>query len=325
MADFSFDRSLLRYEDAEVRPSQGPYKPHDPSIHVFSDGKRTLGYVTANHEKGLESQTFQVIAQAFENNPPEFVIIESIESGRGISPEFMVREGKLQAVDGFKKVGEPVYTAYLAAKKNIPFSGGEPSEEELFKGMRELGYSDKEMMAYRWQEAIMDGVKNGELNEANFDKKTREYFQSARFSFLPPDERMTPEEFKGWFAQHDATGKTALEIKSEDMAPKRGGAASYLQTMSADSGDIREHHLAGVVEHALQDHKNVLVVYGWGHFEKARPMYEQALPNHEETIPKARSAVDAGISHDVDYNDLGHFSAQLGASRNRGGARGRGA
>lgn len=255
-------------------------QPLSPDLSLLSDGKgpsqpvgitrygkdgQSLSFINASHyddTADTSNPTARTIATAINlMSPPKALIIEGTD---GLHPP----------------KGEPEYAASLARKKGIPVIGGEPTDAEVFKKMEAKGYSTKDTMGM-YMLRIMERDKYPD--EAAMDKGVTKYFETHKaFSHVPQDQRMTAEEFKSWYKEHDHTGKPPHSIKTDDIAPKPDGA--YFQQMMAESGAIRDRHIAQVAADAVNKYGDVAMVYGDGHQKTLAPVFEQMLGKGKTTI-----------------------------------------
>jgi hypothetical protein len=277
------DLSLIRDYDRGIseqeNPSRTAYARH------FYKGDKHLYYVAAGHELGPENATFKTVREAMARGKPQLIILEGFPTQAGVSPVFYQDYVQKKAAENFHTAEEPEYTAHLAMQNNIPFIGGEPTDQEIFKQMNEKGYSDKDTAAFYLLRWIPRWVEQQGVTEKDFDKKAQDYldhFQYYHDANVPPEKRLTVDEFKAWYAEHnDQPGRHFLQINSENVAPVRSQFASYFEKMSAATGEIRERHLDTAIGNAFKDHDNVLVVYGSGHLVQSRKVFEQMFGNAE--------------------------------------------
>ncbi len=278
-ADLSLIRDYSR-ELQDLEPYRNPYIAH------FHDEEKHLYYVAARHERGPENGTFKSVRAAMQHGKPHILVIEGLETERGVSPAFYQDHVKHKAAENFSTCEEPVYAAHQAMQTGIPFIGGEPSDNHIFAQMTEKGYSVKDVAAFYLLRSASRWVKHEEVNAQNFDHKAQEYLDHLRYyveNKIPAEQRLTVQEFKAWYADHnDCVGRDYLQINSQNLAPMRSQHASYFERMSADTGEIRERHLDTIIADALSNNDRVLVVYGGGHLVQSRKVFENMLGNSKD-------------------------------------------
>jgi len=304
----NFDLSLALHDYSEARKG-APYDRFPYAAH-FSKEQKNLHYVAATHwdEKTKEwnAETRKTIEEVFEESKPQIVIIEGLSSARGISPDtYKTYLNKLYSKDGLATAREPDYVAHLAMQNNIDFIGGEPTAQEELKAMNDRGYSNKDVMAFYFLQAIPQNKGDGTINKDNFEQKAEEYFSSKMFDFIPKDERITVAEFKEWYAQHnDKPERDAFNIQTGDLSPEDN--SSYFHKMSFETGVIREKNVDTQIEKSLNDYDRVMVVYGGGHFLESRPIFEKEFGNPEYRkykIPEISIDIKANLSQCYGFSD----------------------
>ncbi|MBI2342000.1 MAG: hypothetical protein HYU98_04630, partial [Deltaproteobacteria bacterium] len=103
---FVADISLVRSWDGSK------YDPKPPNVKRFQKGNKQLSFVAALHSNKLNCETFRKIRNEFFAFKPEIVIVEGLETSKGVSPEWNDNDRRLDS----KKwpCGEPCYTIALA-------------------------------------------------------------------------------------------------------------------------------------------------------------------------------------------------------------------
>ncbi len=277
----NLNSGLLRDYSREVQKSE-PFK--SPFLSHFHRGTKHLYYVAASHSSGTENPTCKTIESAMNHYRPQVVIIEGVQTEKGISPTFLQEYVHKEAAKGFPS-GEPAYAASLAMAQGIPFMGGEIANHELFNKLRAQGISDKELMANYLLRWIPYWKKEPGFDEAAFDKKAIEYLTNAEeFREIPPDQRLSVTEFKAWYNKYNTVpSRHFLQLEMEALAPIHSASASHFETMSYLISKERDAHLVGVINDAFQKYDRVLVVYGNGHLTVSRPVFEKEFGRAENT------------------------------------------
>lgn len=270
--DLSLIRDYTRgLQDEE--PFRGAYIAH------FHQGEHQLYYVAATHERGPENDTFKTIRAVMQQAKPQAVIVEGLETERGISPAFYRQHAERHAAMHFTACAEPEYAAHQAMQAGVPFIGGEPSDTQLFAQMEAKGYYTKDVAAFYLLRNIPRWVKHDGITAENFDAKAQDYLDHLRVYVeqpTPPDQRLSVAEFKAWYAEHnDCPERSYLQVDTQHLAPVRSQFASYFERMSADTGEIRERHLDTQIADAVSTYGTVLVVYGGGHLVQSRKVFER--------------------------------------------------
>jgi len=243
------------------------------------DGKH-LYYINAHHVSGTDNPTRTTVRQAITRFNPNLVIVERLETGT----EFVKFVNEESASD-FKRGGEAEYAAHLAMQHNIPFKGAEPSDKDLTAGMKELGYSAKDVMAFYLLRSIPVWRNQGVLDQSSFGERAAghlEYWQ--RRAGVPETEMLSFQGFMGWFEKHNTTGKTLLKIDNNDIHPTISSDANYFQKLHHNLDPIRERHIDTVIAKSFTEHDRVLVVYGDGHLVKSQFVFQKMFGEPGRTL-----------------------------------------
>ncbi|MFO1243240.1 MAG: hypothetical protein U1E36_08635 [Rickettsiales bacterium] len=230
--------------------------PSGPYIATYEKQGRRLQYIAADHEKnGKPNPTLPLINEAISTNP-NVIIIETTP--------YHVQPGDILGNN------EAKYTAALAEIKNIPWIPGEALNAEILLTLKSQGYTEQDAAHFYMLRAMVDE------NQRTPTTDVHALFQKTAHTF-PPEERPSETAFTRWFAEHDDSGKSILQMTNEDTAPTLSGDASYFNIISHHVSTAREEHLDRLIEKALSDYGDVTVVYGKGHHLKSKEVYDTAL------------------------------------------------
>jgi hypothetical protein len=249
----------------------------------FRKGRKRLDYINARHVSGIDNRTCEAVREAIQTHRPQLVIIEGFPTDCGLSPRPYVDYSNHQAKRGFPH-GETAYAAFLACQHDIPFMGGEPTDEHVSAAMVKLGYPPKEIMAFCCLRTIPQDRRDGKR------------IDEATFAAVLGEKGLTLMEFKAWYAAHKGS-KHFLEISPEDVAPHSPPSGSYFQIMSHRIGLVRERHLDTLIADSLTRRDHILVVYGDAHLVKSRPVFEKMLGPGRNLPINRRPAVRTLRSH----------------------------
>lgn len=281
---FTPNHSLMLPWTKEARSQkQAPYA--EPFVaHFKKDGKQ-LHYIGTLHEHGVESPTFKTVKQVFETKKPDFIIFEGAPSDMDVTDPKYIQYMEREAAANFP-TGEGGYITSLAHQNGVPFIGGEPNKKEVYEALKKQGYTALDMRGLevlswmpRWTK--WEGIKGKEALEA----KIREQQSTTDLNDLFPNEkRFTLETFKQWYDARDPQHKPLEELTNDDIGPFEGPGANYIHRLNAAINAIRNTNLDKQIAKALNEHDNVLVVYGSGHFFQSRLVYEDMLgkPEYEQ-------------------------------------------
>ncbi len=265
-----------------------------PAVTHFINGQKNLYYINASHNYGsgtsrpLETPTCRTIEQAIVRYKPKCVVVEALHANDGLSPPAILNQARRRVEEA--RSGKPVldeweYAAVLADENGIPFIGGEPPGPLLLKEMAAQGYFAKDVMAYHLLRRIPYEKYYGRMqDEAQFVRDAEQYLrESPEFKHIPPQDRLTVEEFRVWYDQHKSENKNYLDADS-DLTPFSDKDATYLQIMSYAEMMIRDKSAISTISDALNTYGDVLVIYGGSHLTTSRPVWEQMFQSKGETV-----------------------------------------
>jgi hypothetical protein len=166
----------------------------------------------------------------------------------------------------------------LLQKKHIPFIGGEPSTELIFKALEQKGYTPKEIMGLYLVRNIAPWHRQGMLKDRKqFSEIATKFFKSAKFSHVADADKLTLEEFTAWYDKHKSElgNKDYLQLIAKDTNPIYEPDANYFQKMSSIMDAVRDSNVIGTISNTLKKYDKVLVVYGNAHQYTSRPIFEK--------------------------------------------------
>lgn len=269
---FKPDLSLIGTLSSENTSTQ-----HHVIVAEFKRAGKALCYLAAKHVVGLNNPTTDAIESSIDTFKPDAIIIESRygQENAGYNAGY-VAHIKEQAQSGFLTSREDRYAAHLAIENDIPFIGAEPSDQEIISGMNKHNYSTKDVLAFYLLRQIPVWHEQGTLDKNDFPKQAEELLQIYHDQLnMPVDERLSFDEFKRWFDEHNTTGKSFLEFENDDLRPINSDDASYFKKLNYALDPIREAHIVQVIADTLEKYNRVLVVYGQSHLIKSQPVFEK--------------------------------------------------
>lgn len=263
------DPSKLREYTAALQAAE-PFVP--PFLARFSKGRKSLSFVAAAHQLGLDSPTFKTVEEAFRLSDPQLVVLEGLPTRAGPSPASFGAYAEKHAADGFAREGELVYAAHLCLARGTPFLGGEPGDAAMYEDMRRRGYATKDLMAFELLRSIPVWRQRGTLEGDDFSRQADAYLRDPAWFSVPDEERLTFAEFPEWYRAHGDLGKPFLQVEAEDLAPVRSG--NYFEKLSAELGVLRDRGLVAALAEGLDVYDRVLAVYGGAHLATTRGVLE---------------------------------------------------
>jgi hypothetical protein len=268
------DMSLLR----KITPGDAKSFNLTHLAHYQKDNKH-LFYIGAKHATDFETRTHEIISQSFAKHKPDILIIEGVETERGLSPSlgFDWKNPKHRELF-INNSAENVHLAEVARAAKLPFIGGEPSHKDIFKALGDKGYSTKEVMALYFIRSVGAWKRTGSIKQKEqIPQIATSFFESdPRFTHVPKEERLNYQEFTAIYDAHKAElgNKELFDLQAADSNPHAGEKLNYFQTMSAVMDRVRDEHLINTVNDALAKHDKVMVVYGNAHQFVSAPVIE---------------------------------------------------
>ena len=153
---------LLKDYSFELQEKE-PYRV--PYYVKFEKGDKELLYIAANHTSNKGTLTFTLIESAVHSFKPNYIIIEGVPSGK-------VSDGFLKFIEecskkSFKNCGEPIYTASLARKKNIPFDGGEPDDLVIMNKLAKENIAGEDLAYFYLLRMVSQWKRQNRINNLN--------------------------------------------------------------------------------------------------------------------------------------------------------------
>lgn len=236
-----------------------------PFLAVFERGDQTLGFVAARHSIDGDHPTFALVRTAFDAVQPRAAIIEGIETALGERPRPIVDQARrLKAPSNPFAAGEAVYTAQLAMNRDIPFWGGEPSDQDIFSALLAAG-SDPEDAFYAFlfgplAQSVREGGISGP-NDPRFDPAFERWAKGNARDLTPaPD--TSALAFRAWYRD-----RSGLDLNADLnwLASNDPDYAGPVQRELKLHMKIRDQHLFDLIRSRLETHRRLLVVYGSSH------------------------------------------------------------
>ena len=252
----------------------GEYPREKPVIAHYISGDYELLYLAARHTNNFEDTTLKLVKKLFEKFQFKVLIIESIPHASGESPQWFIESAKKGRTENFIRGGESALSAIYAHEKNIPFFAGEPSHQEIYKGLKEKGYSDEDVIGFYTVRQIPQWVREKEEKINLFERKIPPYVsnhcQTLKIASCPKR-----EDILKWY-QSKLGQDLVVEVSNEETAPYSDGNL-FTQKLSSNVGQIRDKFTLNIIQQMLQKYKKVAVVYGAGHFLTLRKSFDASL------------------------------------------------
>lgn len=280
--------SAPHLDDQKIRPWSAQLESEYPDKKVviahYHKGDYDLYDLTARHSADFRSDTFNMVDELFHRFQFDVLLIESIPYSSGQSPQWFLREAKQGRTDKYIKGGESSYAVILADERKIPFFAGEPDHEDIYKALKQKGYSDLDVIAFYTVRQIPQWVRDHAESRNLIDREAppfiRHYCQIFKIQICP-----ILGDIQTWY-KNKFGRSLSIDVQNEDLAPI-AGTKIFTQQISADIGIIRDHFTLGIIQKLLHDYKRVAVIYGGSHFVTLRRSFDAAFgqPVFIESMP----------------------------------------
>lgn len=262
-AVIAFDPALVEAEVTRQTDLRAPY------LARFEKNGRVLVYVAARHEATRSNPTMALIRRAFDEDKPEFLVIEGVPNGA--EGGFLAYARRNCGADACP-AGEPAFAALLAEEAKIPFAGGEPRDEQVIPAMAKLGYDRRDLFNFYFVRRIPQYRREGRLGEP-LAALHADYLKSYP---LFHGDGFTYEGFEAWYRERNGKKFALAAFDDDEVAPK-GKGAYYTQRLSAAINLVRNRFAVQLLAEKLNAHRAVLIVYGGSHFLMERRALERTL------------------------------------------------
>ena len=267
------DTSLLR----PITPADAKSFNLTHLAHYQKDQKHLL-YIGARHATDFETRTHEIMLQSAAKYKPDILIIEGVETERGLSPSLGLDLKNPKDYARFYNSTENVHLAEVARAAKKPFIGGEPSSKDVFKALTDKGYSTKEVMALYFIRNVSALKHSGGIKQKEqIAQMAVSFFENyPAFAHIPKEDRLNYQEFTAIYDAHKAElgNRELFDLRPYDSNSGAGEKANYFQTMSATMDRVRDEHLVKVIHDTLSKHDKVMVVYGNAHQFASAPVIE---------------------------------------------------
>lgn len=162
----------------------------------------------------------------------------------------------------------------MADERKIPFFGGEPDHQDIFKGLKTRGYTEEDILGFYVVRQIPQWVRQLEDKKGLLEGKVPN-FLGYYCRLFSTKSCPTLLEVKDWYKEKMGHELTA-EVVNEDVAPLLDSSV-FTQKISSDVGYIRNHFTLNVIQQLIAKYKKVAVVYGAGHFICLRNSFDVVL------------------------------------------------
>lgn len=250
------------------------YPRERPVIAHYKRDNYELFYLAARHTNTMGEDTLNLVQTLYDKFKFNVLIIESLPHSVGESPKWFVEEAKAGRTAKFIKGGESALSVILASNKKIPFFAGEPDHQDIYRGLKDKGYTDIDVLSFYTVRQIPQWVREQNDKSTLFHKKIPSFLTNYCKTFSVQNCPSTVDVMK-WYK--DKIGyELTPDVSNEEVAPIKDGTL-YTQKMSAEIGHIRDHFTLNIIEQMLLRYERVAVVYGASHFSTLRRSFEKSF------------------------------------------------
>lgn len=240
---------------------------------------KTLTYIAAHSTSDKESPIHQAIKQAFQQENPDLYIMQGFSSDvEGISPERL--KNKSSKICAFSKgCAHNLFGAYLATEKDIPFVGGEPSQDIYIPFLEEKGFTFNDVVFFMVCQQIpffhrdVDFDKNKiPFTAENFDRFVTDFIQKEISIWLKQDIQLTAKDFtKWWKEKFQKAYQFERDLRHPEgfiiTEPLNAENALITQKISWHVLQLKKDYMVQKIKQFLPYYDRILVVYGAFYFD----------------------------------------------------------
>jgi hypothetical protein len=258
-----------------VDAPKGLMREH-PYIAHFRKGSMDLYFVSAHHEHYVGCETFEVIRRAFKKFPIKRVIVEGRDYADGEiskeSTDVCIRESN----NGFLKWGESGYALAQAAQMGITSIGGEPTQKEQAQAALKANFTTDDILGHLFVCMIPSFRAQSRIERDGLPALFAETMKWGRPRVGLDEERSFDyRAFLSWYREKCGGDFNPQKIDYGLVASNPNG--TFLQRLSEAKVLVRDRFLAEIIGAELCRYKQVLVVYGSGHYAVQRAAIEAAM------------------------------------------------
>jgi hypothetical protein len=240
--------------------------PHDPPLTAaYQRRLKRLTFVGVEHTTNPKSASFAAIEEAFDTLQPRAVIVEGFATRWGPSPSFLLKSlDKPWEQRSSYEQGEAFHAITLAARRQIPVWGGEPTDSEVVERLLAMGYDSADVFA-----ALMFGPLGQDWRSGAFPAPTGPDFEvsyarwaddmKGAFANPPPTDLAS---FQAWYL-----ARFGKPLEADPDWATRGGPEgdSISERIGGQSNLLRDRHLFDLMLKLTNEQDRVLTVFGSSH------------------------------------------------------------
>lgn len=251
-----------------------------PYIFDVSNGDITLYYFGARHSHNLDSPMFDDIKAAFEKTEPDLVVVEGLSASVDLD-KFNARLFATPIEKVVGDFGESGFAVRLAVERGIDWMCPEPGEKIVTDVLLEKGFSKDEIFAHYIMQVLpqynrlpeRSGFRNYALG---FVTKLQKLTEWEDYDFTYENAIRIAEEILGRKLNVEKESNAA-EFTDPIFRENRDYTSTVLNTISRESGIVRDEGIVTALVKAKEKYKKIFVVYGASHAVMQEPALRKAL------------------------------------------------
>ena len=123
--------------------------PNEKSVIViYEKGPFELYYLAARKSTAVGSDAFNLVEKLFKEHSFTALLIEPLPYSSGGSPKWFLQNAKKGQTETVIAGGESALAVILADEKKIPFFGGEPDQQDIYKFLKEKNHQDLDILGF---------------------------------------------------------------------------------------------------------------------------------------------------------------------------------
>lgn len=256
-------------------------QPEEAFAAVYRAGRTRLVFVAAVHANRVDSPTFRLIREAYDNFAFDTVIAEGFETSRGADPprlfQYAIESGPRS--DGFVEGGETVPTVLGARAEGATLWGGEPDDLDVAARILAEGFAPEDLLGFYVLRNIPQWIGEQKIEHAGDPR-----LEPLAIEALARDRdslQLAPTVLPGyaeWLAWYRALNGRPLgaSFVTEETGPLADGPHGTNRIAHALSL-ARDAHLHELIVKHLARGESVLVVFGSSHLTIQRPALDSVF------------------------------------------------
>jgi hypothetical protein len=236
-------------------------------------GAKALTYVAVDHSNEANSASIKLVGGVMEARRFSVVLLEGFPRSLGVNPAGFRERAEKDGANGFFREGETSVAVLKAARKSVPFIGGEPDEELVKSNVIAAGFSVEDLFCFYITRQVPQWRRDGTLTRGGFEEAYLEYAPKVgKHLGFAAGQEPSLEAYHKWYQAKMGRPFRARDVSTETVAPYAGGEL-YTQRIASITSRVRNEHIVRVTEELLNRYGRVLMVFGSSHY----PVQQLAL------------------------------------------------